>query len=645
MPEPRTAEVAEIVKSALERDPELWPTLLDEMCGADSDLRAEVESLLNFQARARHFIEQPAIHLAAETFAGGETLKSGQRIDEYEILSLIGSGGMGEVYLAEDTQLERRVALKLIKRGFGSQDFIRHFREEEKILAALNHPNIAQLYGAGITSEGVPYFAMEYVDGERLDRFCEEHRLNIYERLLLFRKVCSAVAYAHQNLVIHRDLKPANIRVAPAGEPKLLDFGIAKLLDSDARQPEETISLLGLMTPEFASPEQVRGENMTTASDVYSLGVILYELLTGQRPYRIKGRSPTEIARTITEQEPTRPSTALARGDGSSKFHVPNPKTLRGDLDNIVLKAIRKEPARRYASVGQFSEDVRRYLNGLPVIARKGTFTYRASKFTARNRIAVSAAGLVLIAIIAGLIAALWQAENARRQRDLAQHERSKAERINAFLRRMLSFSNQSITSVWPVAQRRDVTVNDMLDQITPQVEAELSHEPEVRAQVLGTIGSAYASQGQYEAAEKNLRAALAVQTATTGEFSANAAATMVELGVLSYRQGNLPAAHELLKKAVAFYRQAHATHAPAYNAASLALALDHLGVVTFYQGEESTAVSLLKEALEISSTASLNDAERSVVTHNKSDLAFALINTGRLDEGEKLVNEAIAEY
>ncbi|MGI8482243.1 MAG: protein kinase domain-containing protein, partial [Chthoniobacterales bacterium] len=324
------------------------------------------------------------------------------------------------VSLAEDTALGRKVAIKVVKRGVGTSTIIRHFHHEERILAGLTHPNIARLYGGGVTAQGSPYFVMEYVEGERLDEYCDLRALSIVERLQLFRKVCSAVAYAHQHLVIHRDIKPANIRINPEGEPKLLDFGIAKLLDDDTQLATgNTMTLLGVMTPDYASPEQVRGETMTTASDTYSLGVLLYELLTGRKPFLVTSHQPDKILRTITEVAPTKPSTVVRE---SPKSKIQNPKLLRGDLDNIVLMALRKEPERRYASVGQFAEDIRRHLEGLPVIARKDTAGYRASKFIRRNKVGAIAALLVLLTLIGGIVATSREARVARR-------ERSKAER------------------------------------------------------------------------------------------------------------------------------------------------------------------------------------------------------------------------
>src|SRR5947209_8683968 len=345
MPDDRAGRLAELVKSAVERGPESRAAFLEEECRSDPAMRAEISSLLQQQEGVSRFIEVPALHFAAESFLGQGTLSAGQIIGHYETVSLIGSGGMGEVYLAQDRQLDRRVALKLIRRGLNSEDIIRHFKREEHLLASLNHPNIAQLYGSGLTADGVPFFVMEYVEGQRLDDYCNDRKLETKERLQLFRKVCSAVTYAHQRLVIHRDLKPANVRVTAEGEPKLLDFGIAKLIDVDnAQSSGMTLTLQGVMTPEYASPEQVRGESMTTASDVYSLGVVLYKLLSGQSPYRTKTNRPDEIVRAVTEQEPTRPSTAVQiresraeiRDSTDSQFTIHDSRSLRGDLDNIL---------------------------------------------------------------------------------------------------------------------------------------------------------------------------------------------------------------------------------------------------------------------------------------------------------------------
>lgn len=418
-PAERAERLAELVESALELDPESWPAYLEEACAGDDDLRAEVESLLGYRAQATDFIETPAYQTNADVFADDEfrQLKAGERIGDYEILSLLGEGGMGDVYLARDAELGRTVAIKLVKQGFGRGPLVRQFQHEARILAGLNHPHIARLYGTGIAPAGAPFFVMEYVEGERLEEYCAKRHLSIADRLALFRKLCSAVACAHQHLIIHHDLKPANIRVTPEGEPKLLDFGIARLLDDEAAlAAEQPVALAGVMTPEYASPEQVRGEIITTASDVYSLGVILYQLLAGKKPYRITSRKPEEIARTITQHAPP-PSVAVA----GQPSELSSPKILRGDLDAIVLMAMHREPSQRYTSATELSQDIQRHLARLPIAARKDTWGYRAGKFVARHKVGVAAGILVTLTLVGGIVATMRQARRADRQRAHAE--------------------------------------------------------------------------------------------------------------------------------------------------------------------------------------------------------------------------------
>jgi non-specific serine/threonine protein kinase/serine/threonine-protein kinase len=359
-----------------------------------------------------------------------------ERLGPYRLIREIGHGGMGAVYLGvrDDDAYQKRVAIKVLKRGMDTDSIVRRFRHERQILASLEHPFIASLLDGGSTPDGRPYFAMEFVDGQPIADYCDTHKLDTKARLRLFRQVCTAVQYAHQNLVIHRDLKPANVLVMADGTPKLLDFGIAKLLNQElaGQTLAPTAPGLQLMTPEYASPEQVRGDVVTTASDVYSLGVILYELLVGRMPYRLSSRAPADIVRIVCEAEPVRPSTAVTVIDPGANAETPHEtrqtvdadrlrRALAGDLDNIVLKALSKEPQRRYASVDQFSEDVRRHLAGLPVLARKDTWGYRTTKFVRRNR-AVVAAGVVTFAVlVAGVVATTWQAL-------VAQAERARAE-------------------------------------------------------------------------------------------------------------------------------------------------------------------------------------------------------------------------
>ena len=341
MADQRILLAAELFKCALDRPLEQRAAFLEQKCGGDLELRCEVESLLKFSDDGDEFLEQPAIDIALKSFLQG-ALKPDQQIGAYKVVSRIGSGGMGEVYLAQDEKLNRRVALKLVRFGIGGEESARRFLREAQLVASLNHPNIAQLYDAEITPDGLSFLIMEYVQGVRVDKYCDNNRLSIRHRLEMFRRVCGAVHYAHQRLIIHRDIKPANILVTKEGEPKLLDFGIAKLLDPEASiAGEQTVTFAAAMTPEYASPEHVRGEAMTTASDIYSLGVLLYELLTGQRPFRVKGRNPPEMARALSEQEPVRPSTVVRnsrfedRDSADSRFTSYDSRALSGDLDNI----------------------------------------------------------------------------------------------------------------------------------------------------------------------------------------------------------------------------------------------------------------------------------------------------------------------
>jgi eukaryotic-like serine/threonine-protein kinase len=409
---------------------------------ADTQMRLEIEKMLAFADEENDVLERSAFGVLTD-----EQKNIPAQIGKYKIIREIGRGGMGAVYEAiyETANFKQKAAVKVIKRGMDTDAIVSRFRHEQKILASLEHPNIARFLDGGVTAEdGLPFYAMEFVEGEFIDDYCREKNLSVNERLRLFRQVCSAIQYAHQNLVIHRDLKPKNILVTADGTPKLLDFGIGKILSPDSIEEIGTATQLGMMTPAYASPEQIRGERIGTASDVYSLGVILYELLTGQKPYRINSNSQVEIERAVLESEPVKPSTAWfregrkgerekgRRGEGEKKsdfqklspaHSLPfSPSQLKGDLDNIILKAMRKEPAERYASVGQFSEDVRRYLEGLPIIARPHTFSYRAAKFVRRNRIGVAAAALIFLSLCIGITVAIWQAHRAEQQRILAEN-------------------------------------------------------------------------------------------------------------------------------------------------------------------------------------------------------------------------------
>ncbi|HEX4950403.1 MAG TPA: protein kinase, partial [Blastocatellia bacterium] len=426
--QPQWPEIERIFDEALECEDNERAAFLEAACAGDELLRREVEALLAADQKL-----QQAPRLLASPLH--RTKATPTRLGAYQLQHEIARGGMGAVWLAHraDEQFEQQVAIKLLRAGANHDDLQRRFQHERQILADLNHPNIARLLDGGTTAEGQPYFVMEYIEGVPIDEYCQQQQLSVRDRLLLFRQVCAAVQYAHQHLIIHRDLKPANILVTADGTPKLLDFGIAKLLQPDLSQSHQTQAGQTPMTPAYASPEQVRGEKLTTASDVYSLGVLLYELLTGRSPYRLKENTLGEMMRVIVEQEPERPSLLVSQYTAeikrttksaeesleTRKSSLPeSPDKLRrhltGDLDAIVLKALRKEPESRYISIEQFSADLRAYLEGMPVAARRGTFNYRAVRFIRRNKVPVAAAAVVVLSLLGGIGASMYQARIAR---------------------------------------------------------------------------------------------------------------------------------------------------------------------------------------------------------------------------------------
>ncbi|MBI4747962.1 MAG: protein kinase [Acidobacteria bacterium] len=456
----RYQKLTELFHAALDQPPELRAAFLAQACGDDHDLQAQVEKLLARHEESGDLID-PSVRDAGMKFASTTVLEQeaksmiGRQIGIYRIVKEIGRGGMGVVYQAvrTDDPHYKPVAIKILKRGMDTDSILSRFYRERRILAGLDHPHIARLLDGGTTPDGLPYFVMEYIDGQPIHTYCDTRRLSITERLKLFRTVCSAIQYAHQNLVVHRDLKPGNILVTADGTPKLLDFGIAKVIKSD-ESSQEDFTQVDLtqpgqrpMTPAYASPEQIRGEVVTTATDVYCLGVLLYELLTGQLPYQLSASNPDETLKIICTQKPGRPSTLMNRRskvfpkaaslqalEAASLVREGTADRLRrrltGDLDNIVLMALRKDPRRRYSSVEQFSEDIRRHLEGRPVSARQDTFGYRAGKFIQRNKLGVGVAAALTITLLGGIMTTTWQAR-------VAQVERAKAERRFNELRKL----------------------------------------------------------------------------------------------------------------------------------------------------------------------------------------------------------------
>ena len=656
----RYARVQELFQATVDLPPDERAAVLEKQCDGETALRREVEALLALDAESDSFGEQPRF-VISENFLPGdidsENQLAGQRFGVYQIIRELGRGGLGAVYLAAraDDEYRKEVALKLIRRGLDTDDILRRFRTERQILAQLDHPNIARLLDGGTTDDGLPYFVMEYVQGEPITAYCEQHHLQVKERLELFRKVCAAVSYAHQNLVVHRDLKPTNILVTSDGEPKLLDFGIAKLLSADDELMfTQTAPGLRAMTPEYASPEQVKGERITTASDVYSLGVLLYELLSGQKPYRLNTRTSEEIARAITDQEPERPSTAAAIATSNRRSDIDLRKSLRGDLDNIVLMAMRKEPQRRYASVGQFSEDVRRYREGLPLVAHKDTVSYRLTKFIQRNKIGVAAAAVIALTLLGGIIATAWQAKRATEQariaaeqarvaaqeRDRARIEAAKAERINDFMQNILGFSDPTWISGNP-QRNREATITDALEEAARRAPTELADQPEVLAAVHFTLGWTYKGYGNTAAAEQHLRASLDLRRKVLGENHPDCGQSLAALAEVFVNATKYPEAEAAGREAVAIYRAAH--QAGNADAKWFAISLNDHAIALRGLGNFAEAERLIKEALHVGRD--FKGAERAPLAVMLSNLALMRRDQGDLDGATTYVRNALTEY
>jgi tetratricopeptide (TPR) repeat protein len=503
--------VTNVTAEALELPPDQRAAWLDRACAGDDDLRRNVESLIAADARAGAFLETPALAAdgAAETVAaiaqGVAGLADGASVGPYRIVRELGHGGMGVVYLAEraDAAFEKRVAIKIVRADF-SRDASRRFHDERRILATLEHPNIARLLDGGSTSSGISYFVMEYVDGAPVDTYCESARLPLPARLALFRQICAAVQYAHQRLVIHRDIKPRNILVTADGTPKLLDFGIAKLLDSGLA-PDETQTGLRPFTLGNSSPEQVRGVPMTVTSDVYSLGVLLYRLVTGHGPYGPAPLNDAMLIRAICDEPPVSPAQAARAGTGFS---------IGADLECILLKALRKEPERRYESVDQFAEDVRRLLDGRPVLAAPDSPSYRARKFVARHRLAVAAAAVAAISLIGGIGATTWQARRANQQRAIAEQRLQQTRRLaNAMVFEVNDALAAGTTSARTLlltraSEQLDALAADLPDD--PVLAEELATAYHRLGDVLGNSGGPFA--GNRAAGRANHRKGLAIR-------------------------------------------------------------------------------------------------------------------------------------
>jgi eukaryotic-like serine/threonine-protein kinase len=594
----RRARADALLAAALEMEAERRAAFLERECAGDDALRGEVEELLRLAAEEgspldggalgdRELLAELSRRLAADDAGDDEA-----RIGAWRLEREIGRGGMGTVFLAEraDGAYEQTAALKLLRRDLDSAEVLVRFERERQILASLDHAGIARLLDGGRTADGRPYFVMERVEGLPIDRYCDQRRLTVDERLELFVAVARAVDYAHRNLVVHRDLKPSNIVVAGDGRPKLLDFGIAKLLAPlEAGDAALTRTVTRPLTPEYASPELVRGEPITTASDVYQLGLLLSELLTGRRVHALTSASAAELERAVCERPATRPSTAVGvAGAEAARARRSTPpalaRALRGDLDTIVLKALNKEPERRYPSAAALVEDVERHRRGLPIAARADTLGYRAVKFVRRHRAGVAAATGVVLLLAALAVVHVVQ---LRRERDRARLEAAKSRAVLAFLM-------DTFTTADPVrAGGENPDLDELLQRGAVRVDRELSGQPEVRATLLDSLGLIYINLGKVDVARSLIEKAFALRKATLPAGHPDLARSLISLAAVHQLAADYPTAERLARQGLAELRAAGA------DPPSIAAALERLAFIRSDQGAYDEALALYDQALE----------------------------------------------
>lgn len=627
--------------TALELDPAARKIYLDEACGEDAALRLELESMLSAEEDGMALALESRLLAENQVSVPGPVNLVGSQIGPYRLEELIGEGGMGEVYLArrDDDQYEQKVALKLVKPGHRSAQMLTRFRMERQVLARLTHPNITQLLDGGIDREGRPYLVMQYVEGIPITDFCDKNALSIDDRLDLFRTVCRAVQHAHRSLIVHRDLKPSNILVTEDGVVKLLDFGIAKLLDPEwDLSVAVTQSQVRLMTPEYAAPEQVKGDAITTATDVYALGVLLYEILSGRRPYRLGNRMQVEIERVICEEIPARPSTAVteivpedaaqptnnpesvsrARRTGVSRLK----KMLQGDLDNIVMMALRKEPERRYVSAEQLSQDIERYLDGHPVAAQKDTTGYRLKKFVRRNRVAVLAVSIIFLLLMGFTISTIIQSRALARERDRAQVEAETATQVTQFLVELFDSADPNEN------QGEPVSVQEILRKGAERIEEDLVDQPEVRSTILAHLGRVHNRLGLLDESSALFLQSLALHQELYGDKSIEAASIQTSIAENLVNRGRFDEADSLLDLSLAVQRAGlHEEHK------DIAATLNAKAGVAYHRGAFDQAENYFKESISIW-IANKGDTDNQIVI-GYSGLAAAQIANKKQVEAE----------
>lgn len=597
---------------------------LDNLKEKKPQIAPELKKLLDAHHMSGRFLEDEIME--------EEFISEGDRVGPWRIIREIGRGGMSSVFLATraDGQFQREVAIKFLHGLIPGQSMHKRLQHEQKILARLQHKNIAQLFDAGLTDEGRPYFILEYIQGKTITDWCSEKHLSFEDRLQLFVQVCEAVQFAHQRLIVHRDLKPNNILVDNHGTVKLLDFGIAKILE-DEPQDGAPVTKTGffLMTPEYASPEQVHGDAITTATDVHALGLILYELLTGRLPYDVSDKTPIEIGSIISETTPAKPSSIVSKippesmqlGNINKAQHK---RRLRGDLDTIVLKSIRKEPERRYGSADQLLQDIRHYQKNEPISARPESAGYLTKKFIQRNLTIVFALSVIGIILVGTAIFSLNQAR-------IAEIERQKTEQVNAFLQEMLASPN-------PYQDGLEVKVVDILDRTADRINIELSNQPAVEASVRHTLGVTYRELGDIDKADFQLSQSLALMNTLYNPPNAEMSEVQVEMAKTEQMQGNYQTADSLLNLALTADLELFGREST-----TIAARLGDLGSLQWEMGNFDVAEALLRESLELEQK--LRSPNHEQIASSMGNLATLLSDQGYDDEAIELYREELKIY
>lgn len=677
----RWSKIKDIFHRALEHSPAVRASFVKNACAGDAKLETEILELLQADGITVDLFD--GIRELTHDVHVGDTVYTPdvETIGPYKVLKELGRGGMGVVYLVEraDEQYKKQMALKLVKRGMDTDEILLRFRHERQILASLEHPNIARLYDGGATDDGRPYIVMEYVEGEPITTYCDNRRLTIDERLKLFLTVCKGVQYAHQNLIVHRDLKPSNVLVTTKGDVRLLDFGIAKLLQetSDADVPH-TRPLMRLITPAYASPEHLRGDTITTASDVYSLGVILYEMLTGSHPYTDKAMPDVSLLQEKMQRidSPSKYIDATGGDEIVDKRRTTKRNlihSLKGDLDNIVMTALHPEQQYRYQSAEQLLLDIERYFSGYPVTARPNTTSYRFRKFVTRNKATTVSAGAMILLTIIFVVFTWMQRTEIARERDVAQKERDKAQEVATFLENLFSAADPAFGT-----ERSDtLRMKDFVTGSTGWVRRELSTLPTVKAQMLNVLGNVhrklgmldqshallnealslrielfgddhpevaeskndigvvYGKLGNYDKAEKHTREALEMRRSHLGSLHADVTGSITDLANILHLKGDYDEAEILYREALNSYKKLYGD-----SHRKTASAIANLATIMHRRGELVETEQLHRQALEIYEK--LFDKNHPAIANSSNNLGVLLSEKGKYDEAEVFLHRAL---